>query len=267
MNSQKAPLALTVAVTSNHKREIMLKKIVNEMIGKTEVKNSEIYYSFYLFGLSDSKPIWVWENWKKCISILQPIIDLSPELPFIKTEQSIPVTYGKDNKNVSYNKGGLRFGRMIWNVKNNEKWTTKYCNEKKWTFFDTEIAFPTRSFCHKNRGTNPDLLIIVKNENLTKTEKPQIDQSLTIHIGTHLISEKEIHLIENVVNELSELLNTRIAGKLKRPTSYKSGIGIGYTDSYWDGTHGVLSIHELDFSENYKRYGIEKIEMAASNNS
>ncbi len=229
------------------------------MTSKAKEMNPNIFYSYYLFGLSESKPIWDWEKWQKCISILQPIIDLSPELPFIKTEQSIPIKYGKDNQHASYNKGGLRFGRMVWNDKNNKKWTTKYCNEERWTFFDTEIAFPTRSFCHKNRGTNPDILIIVKNENLTKTEQPLIDQSITIHIATHLIHEKELALIENEIKKLSVLLNIRIAGKLERPSSYKSDDGIGYTDSYWDGNLGVLNINKLDFSDNFKKYGIEKI--------
>jgi hypothetical protein len=61
------------------------------------------------------------------------------------------------------------------------------------------------------------------------------------------------------VNKLAQVLNTKLAGKIKRPSSYKSELGIGYTDSFWDGTHGLLDLNELDFSENYKKYGIEKI--------
>jgi len=91
------------------------------------------------------------------------------------------VIYGKAKQYASYNKGGLQFGRMIWNEKNNEKWTTKYANEKNWTFFDTEIAFPTRSNCAKNGG-NPDLFISVSNENLTGNKKPIIDQAIAIHL-------------------------------------------------------------------------------------
>lgn len=236
----------------------IVKNILNKFKGNSTKENPDIFYSYYLFGLYENKPIWDWKNWSKCISILQPIIDLSPETPFIKTEQSIPVTYGKENQNVSYNKGGLRFGRMVWNDNNNEKWTTKYCKETNWTFFDTEIAFPTRSQCAKNGG-NPDLFITVHNQNLTENEAPLVNQAISIHIGIHLIDESELNRIENSLKELYKYLNIKLSGKIKRSSSYKSELGIGYTDSFWDGTYGLLDLNELDFSENYKRYGIEKI--------
>ena len=128
----------------------LLRSILDKVKGKSQKKNSATYYSYYLFGLSDGKPIWDWDNWKKCIPLLEPIIDLSPETPYIKTQQSVPVKYGKDSQFVSYDKGSLRFGKMIWSTENNEKWTTRYAKEIQWTFFDTEIAFPTRSHCHKH---------------------------------------------------------------------------------------------------------------------
>ncbi|MEY5047267.1 MAG: hypothetical protein RLZZ175_626 [Bacteroidota bacterium] len=53
----------------------------------TQENNPNIFYSYYLFGLAETKPIWHWENWEKCIKILQPIIDLSPELPLIKLKR------------------------------------------------------------------------------------------------------------------------------------------------------------------------------------
>ena len=231
--------------------------------GKNQDKDIVMYYSYYLFGLSNGKPIWYWENWKKFTLLLQPIIDLSPEIPFIKTSQSIPVTYGKDNKNASYDKAALGFGKMVWNEKNNEKWTTKYANKENWTFFDTEIAFPTRSHCHKNGG-NPELFITVHNENLTGTNAPQIDQAISIHIRTTLVKPDKLISLEKNIHQIGSLLNWKIAGKIKRMTSYKSYIGIGYTDSFWDGTHGVLALGDKDFSDNYKRYGIEKIEIGSS---
>ena len=235
-----------------------VRDIINKVKGKIKDENAEKYYSYYLFGLSVNKPIWDWENWKKCIPLLQPIIGLSPETPFIKSEQSIPITYAKDDQFVSYNKGALRFGRMIWNEKSNEKWTTKYVNEKGWTFFDTEIAFPTRSYCHKN-GANPLIFITVENQNLTKSDNPYIDQAVTIHIKTNLIDKSELMEIEKYIDQIGDVLNCKIAGKIERPTAYKSELGIAYTDSLWDGTHGVLAPEDIDFSENYKRYGIEKI--------
>jgi len=84
-----------------------------------------------------------------------------------------------------------------------------------------------------------------------------IDQSIVIHIGLHLINENDI-------SKIAQALNTKIAGKMKRPSSYLSDLGIGYTDSYWDGTHGVLSIHDLEFSEKYNGYGIQKFDWRAN---
>lgn len=240
----------------------LIKNILGKIKG-TKSQSTVLYYSYYLFGCSNDKPIWYWENWKKCIPLLQPIIDLSPELPFIKTSQIIPVAYGKDKQFKSFNKGGLSFDRMIWNEINNEKWTTKYVNEDGWTFFNTEIAFPTRSYCHKNNIT-PDLLITIHNENLNSLQEPIIDQAITIHIKTHLINSKNLIELEKYIYQIGLLLNWKIAGKIKRPTSYASTLGIGYTDSFWDGAYGVLAIGQEEFSDNYKRYGIEKIEIVSS---
>jgi len=223
----------------------------------SERKGHITYYSYYLFGLSNGSPIWNWTNWKKCIPLLQPFIDLCSEIPLIKTSQSIPVLYGKDNQYASYNKD-LRFGKMVWNEKNNEKWTTKYVNEKDWTFFDTEIAFPPRSYCHKHRA-NPELLITIHNENLTGTVNPKIDQAITIHIRADLIEQEKLFDLENYIVQVGAILNWKIAGKIHRETSYKSDLGIGYTDSIWDGTHGVLSMGYENFSRNYIRYGIKRI--------
>lgn len=224
-------------------------------------KQAEMYYSYYIFGKSINKPIWNWSNWKKCSELLQPIINLSPELPFIKTSQSIPEVYGKDNQSASYDKGSLRFGRMIWNEDNNKKWTTKYSEKAKWTFFDTEITFPTRSNCHKN-NTNPKLFISVHNENLTETKNPKIDQAITIHINSDLLVKGNLHQVEEQVEKIGELMNWKIGGKIKRPTSFKSEFG-GFTDSFWDGSYGLLNAESTDFSDNYQRYGIEHLEKAS----
>jgi hypothetical protein len=235
-----------------------VKNMLNIIQGNSKDRKADFYYSYYLFGLSIDKPIWNWEIWEKCIPFLQSIIDICPETPSIKTSQSIPVTYGKNDQFVSHDKGSLRFGKMLWNKKDNEKWTTKYANENNWTFFDTEIAYPTRSHCHKNHS-NPDLFITIHNENLTNTNDPKINQSITIHIRTSLIVPNKLNELEKNITQIGELLNWKIAGKIKRPTSFKSNLGIGYTDSFWDGSYGVLDINKLDFSKNYKRYGIEKI--------
>ncbi|MEZ4841911.1 MAG: hypothetical protein R2821_10505 [Flavobacteriaceae bacterium] len=240
----------------------MFKKLLAKTGIGSNKKTTEMFYSYYIFGKFSEKPIWDWKNWKKCSELLQPIIDLSPEIPFIKSSQSIPVVYGKENKYASYDKGSLRFGRMIWNEKNNQKWTTKYSGETNWTFFDTEIAFPTRSNCHKKK-TNPKLFITIHNENLTETKNPIINQSLTIHIVSDLLKESDLPKLEMQIEQIGELMNWKIGGKIKRPSSFKSEYG-GFTDSFWDGSYGLLNLESTDFSDNYKRYGIEYFKKASS---
>lgn len=233
----------------------IIKKTLLKLGLHSKEEKTDLFYSYYIFGKSVDKPIWDWGNWKQCSKLLQPIIDLSPELPFIKSSQSVPVIYGEKNLNASNNLGSLRFGRMIWNEENNKKWTTKYSNEEKWTFFDTEIAFPTRSHCHKN-NIDPRLLISVHNENLTGVVNPLIDQAITIHIKSSLVKKEELLKIEAQVEKIGHLLNWKIGGYIRRPISFKSEFG-GYTDSFWNGSYGLLNADSTDFSYNYRSYGIE----------
>ncbi len=241
----------------------IVKNILNLFKKETSNEKTTMYYSYYLFGHYNDKPIWNWENWQKCISMLQPIVELCTETPLIKTNQSIPVKYGKDNQFSSYDKGSLRFGKMIWNEENNKKWTTKYSNEENWEFFDTEISYPSRSNCHKN-NTNPELLITIHNEDLNHSKENIINQSITIHIQTKIITIEKLKAIEEYIYKIGYSLNCSIAGKIKRQTSYKTDIGIGYTDSFWDGSYGVLNVNKIEFSDNYKRYGIELMKIGSS---
>lgn len=212
----------------------------------------DLYYGYYLFGLYSNKPIWDWENWRECLPLLQPIIDLSPNIPSITSSQAIPVPYGKDNKSVSYNKGSLRFGRMMYNEKNNEKWTTKYANEPNHTFFDTEIVVPTFAHCEKHK-TNPDLFIKVANENLTGSAQPKMNQSLIILFKTTLADQNKLKTIEESIEALSDKLNIVLSGKITRPSIYPSEYG-NYTDYIRDGAHGVFDFDTLDFSNRFKQF-------------
>lgn len=216
------------------------------------------YYSYYLFGKSERKPIWNYDIWKQLTPLFQPIIDALPNTPFIKTDQAIPHTYGKNNQFVSYNKGGLRFGRMIWSEPNNKKWTTKYANEKQWKFFSTEIAYPTRNACEKN-NINPELLITINNENLLDNDNQQSDQAVTIHINTKLVDENKMLELEKSIKKIGVILHLVIGGKMTRKVTFKENTySYSSSDSIWDGTYGVL-VHETDqFSRNYQKYGIEK---------
>jgi hypothetical protein len=233
-------------------------KSVTDKFKKKET--DDLYYGYYLFGLYTDKPIWDWTIWKECMPLIQPVIDLSPDMPTIKSEQAVPVAYGKDNQFVSYNKSSLRFGRMIYNEKSNEKWTTKYINETNWTFFDTEIVFPTFTYCEKNK-VHPDIFIKISNENLTGSAQPKINQSLIILFKTKLADDDKLKIIEHNIKALSDKLNVVLSGKITRPVKYPSEYlpELASTDYIRDGSHGVVDYDTSDFSERFKKYGMQTI--------
>lgn len=236
----------------------MLTNLFKSVTDKFKKKEAnDLYYGYYLFGLFEDKPIWDWILWKECLPLIQPVIDLSPEIPSITSSQAVPVAYGKDNQFVSYDKGSLRFGRMAYNEKNNEKWATKYINEPNWTYFETEIVFPTFSYCEKNK-VNPDIFIKVSNENLTGSENPKINQSLIILFKTKLANNDKLRTIERNIETLGGKLNVVLSGKITRPSIYPSEYG-AYTDYIRDGSHGVVEHDTLDFSDRFKKYGMQTI--------
>ena len=234
-------------------------KNVSDKFKKEEA--DDLYYGYYLFGLYTDKPIWDWTTWKECMPLIQPVINLSPDIPSITSSQIVPVTYGKDNQFVSYNKGSLRFGRMIYNEKNNEKWTTKYVNEPNRTYFDTEIVFPTFSYCETNK-VHPDIFIKVSNENLTGSAQPKINQSLIILFKTKLADNNKLKTIEQNIEKLSDILNVVLSGKITRPRIYPSEYG-AYTDYIRDGSHGVVDHTTSDFSDRFKKYGMQTIKKSS----
>ena len=236
----------------------MLTDFLNNLSDKFRKKEiGELYYGYYLFGLYKDKPIWNWTEWKECINLIQPIIDLSPDIPSINSTQAIPVTYGKNNQNISYNKGSLRFGKMAFNEKNNEKWTTKYANEPNWTFFDTEIVYPTFSFCEKHR-VHPDIFIKITNENLTVKTQPKINQSIIILFKKKLVDSKRLISLEKNIETLSDKINVVLSGKIIRPAVYPSGFGLA-TDYIRDGSLGVVNHDTLEFSKTFADYGMQTI--------
>jgi hypothetical protein len=236
----------------------MLTDFFKNVADKFKKKETEdLYYGYYLFGLYTDKPIWDWTLWKECMPLIQPVIDLSPDTPSITSSQAVPVAYGKDNQFVSYDKDSLRFGRMTYNDKNNEKWTTKYVNEPNWTYFDTEIVFPTFSYCEKNK-VDPDIFIKVSNENLTGSKKPKVNQSLIILFKTKLADYDKLKIIEQNIETLSDKLNVILSGKIKRPSIYPSEYG-AYTDYIRDGSHGVIDYDTSDFSNKFIKYGMQTI--------
>jgi hypothetical protein len=204
------------------------------------------YSSYYSFGHSDGDPIWLWKNWQHVVPLLQTVVDLSSGVPSIATNLH------------DANGAPVKFGRMSWNLKHNEKWSTQ-CAIADILFFDTEIAFPSRNKCHTTRGLEPEILIFVENGNLLKSADRNVDQSIIIHISNQRLDVNSLPVIGRSIDGIRRLLNTRIAGDLERPLAFPSKYGMGYTDAIWHGGHGVLNGEGTDFSDDFKGYGITEL--------
>ena len=204
------------------------------------------YISYYLFGHSIDRPLWHWEEWQHFLTPLQQIVDLSTEVPGIKSTQK------------AHGKGNLSFGNMKWSRENNQKWITKYVGEPGWEFYDTEIAYPSRSACAKS-NLAPDILIIIENEALAGTGHRLIDQSITIHIRTALLAPDREPEIDKAVHEIGIAMYQKLMGKIKRPIAFPSEFGMGYTDSIWEGPRGVFDRQKGDFSDRFRKHGISHL--------
>jgi hypothetical protein len=135
----------------------------------------------------------------------------------IRTSQSLPST-----------SNWLPFGRMVWNEKNNVKWTSKYKQGEdkidQLEFFDTEFWMPSWSLCDKLK-THPNLFMQVKLIENGMLEH-FFDESFLIASTTNSIPSK-------VIEELAESLDAKYLIKGTRPwgSSFSES---SYTDSLQD---------------------------------
>jgi len=204
------------------------------------------YSSYYLFGHSGGDPIWIWKNWQHVVPLLQTVVGLSSGVPSIGAH--LNDSHGAP----------VKFGKMSWSLKNNEKWSTP-CAAADFLFSDAEIAFPSRNKCHTTRGLEPEVLIFVENGNLLKSADRHVDQTIIIHIASDRLDASALPTVEKSIDGIRRLLNARIAGELQRPLAFPSKYGMGYTDAIWHGGHGVLNGHGTDFSDDFKGYGITQL--------
>ena len=146
---------------------------------------------------------------------------------------------------------------MNWNLKHNEKWALR-CADAQCSFFETEIAYPSRSTCDKTPGLEPEVLIFVANANLLGSADRNVDQAIVIHVHHERLNAESQAKVTNSVEAIARLLDTRIAGHMRRPSAFRSQYG-GYTDAIWQGTYGVLNADDTDFSDEFKSYGIARL--------
>jgi hypothetical protein len=110
-------------------------------------------YSVWVINTELDAQLYIWDNWKKIYPQIASLLKLVTKQAYIRTFQSFEF----ENK-------WLAFGRMKWNLDNNEKWTTKYRTDetksKSLQFFGTEIWAPDWNHCC-NTGETPELFVNV----------------------------------------------------------------------------------------------------------
>ncbi|HMH11317.1 MAG TPA: hypothetical protein VK553_11435 [Candidatus Nitrosopolaris rasttigaisensis] len=143
----------------------------------------------------------------------------------------------------------LPFGRMIWNLKNNQKWTTKYRIGEdvvtNWHFYSTEIWSPSKSDCFREWPYFAPNIYIKIDDNSTFDASNYFDTSLIVAIDENTYSNINVDDLTVILNSIYELSNCVRLAKTIRPW------GIGWSDS---------SFSEGIQDENANRYLKSKVD-------
>ena len=143
-------------------------------------------YAIHLLTWASPEPaVHRWDCWKHFCSALDPVFGLSPAKAAIRTQQSVPGT-----------SGWLPFGRMVWNAKNNEKWTEKFANDEGVEFYGTEAWAPDWNTTWKQEVA-PDVFL--------RVERPMhlsVQQALTLAVREPLYTPN-VSLIRAAVESMA----------------------------------------------------------------
>ncbi len=178
-----------------------------------------------------------WKIWERCFQILNNLINNQPEKMTIRTSQSVPKT-----------STWLPFGRMIWNKKNNLKWTSKYKEGdnkvENIEFFDTEFWCPSWTICERE-NIAPD--IFMKIDAMEKGLLNDLfDESLLI---ASKIKNDSVN--QAIIEEIAEQIDAQYIIKGNRQWG-RSVLENSWTDSLMD-----FSIYDLLNRENTIEFEIK----------
>lgn len=160
-------------------------------------------YQLWVVSTTSEAQLFLWNNWKHLFPLIDALILLSPAKASIRTFQAI-----------EHKHGWLGFGRMSWNIENNERWTKKYReNEPDMTrvrFFDTQIWAPDWNQACKT-GIPPDIFVRLYNE-----PESQIAREGLIVAIKKGIAEKNAATIEPAIAELSRRIPDSTVASITR---------------------------------------------------
>jgi len=151
-----------------------------------------IYGVHLIVAPEDSPEMCRWENWQLAFPIVDALLELSPDSAAIRTGQ----TFDRNSK-------WLRFGRMIWNRRNNEKWTQKYraaeYADRNLRFSYTEIWAPDWNVVYRERRA-PDVYVKLKT-----SPAAEVRQTIIVAVREPIYSNS-VQSIRESVDRLAQLL-------------------------------------------------------------
>ncbi len=155
---------------------------------------SSLYGVHLLVSDAAEEPLHRWPYWQKAFDTLDGVLALSKETAAIRSMQSLP----RSSK-------WLPFGRMVWNRKNNEKWTTKYLADASLSaeLSSTEIWSPDwNAVARKEKA--PDFYI-----RLEDLRYWGVAQALTVATIEPLYTNNTVYLREAIDRLLSLMPGAR----------------------------------------------------------
>lgn len=209
-------------------------------------------YDFYLiFGQTDeSKSPWIATNWK---SDFEPFFDLLINHIELSKDTGIRVTKYKPEKRISKKDNQefvyhseLKLGRLKWDKKSHEKWTTIDNNENYFQNF--ELWTPIWTIC-KKRDIPPEIYITITNQrNFEDKRKIEFGYFILIAIAKNLnFDSKEIvRLLSEKINSIATIYKTR---KWGRPEKFGNWTFLNWIQDTYMVLYKDCDLHTFDFDK------------------
>ena len=210
-------------------------------------------YDFYLiFGqIDESKSPWITTNWK---SDFEPYFDLLIKQTENAKETGLRTTKYKPEKRISKEDSQefiyyseIKSGRLKWDDKSHEKWTTPSNIENY--FLNFELWTPIWTICDK-RQSPPNIFITISNERDFEGKRDiKFGYFIVLAVAKdlHIDSKSIVKSLSEKINPKATILKTRKWGKPEKVGNWTFVNWI--QDTFSNGIYKGDSLHKFDFDE------------------
>jgi len=179
-------------------------------------------YDVYVFlGDPASQPLWHWNAWQKLLPELDSLIGEARGKTGVRSTQNLP------------NRGGtVKFGRIGWNERDQQKWThgspINLAVSATWNFLSAEVWAPIWTQC---KSQPPDVFLSIFSESALAATPSFNPVVLLAVVST--VAERDPKRVGDVVGRLTEVLSPRLSVFQRRPWGRAFG-KIGFSNSIQD---------------------------------